>query len=319
MKKYYQKPDPAAWRGRPSDNRAYLHERIGLLDLSEPAVPKAVSRETALIGYACEAGIKRNLGRIGAAKGPLALRTALGKMPWPGREEGQLWDAGNIHCPDANMEGAQECFSLYVTKLLQKGYFPLGIGGGHDIAYAHYRGVRDFLGKDMKLGVVNFDAHLDLRLPADRGHSGSPFYQIAELCREQGTEFRYACVGLRDDANPKELWDRAKAYGVLCLKRELMEETQRAESLQRLMAFADRVDKIYLSIDLDGFSSAFAPGVSAASPMGYSPASFLPFYEMLLRSGKVISMDLAELSPPLDRDAQTATLAASLCHRALQY
>ena len=319
MKKYYRKPTLENWQGRVSQTRDYIHERVGLLDLSEGVLPKTATPEPALIGYACDAGIKRNLGRIGASRGPLALRNSLGKMPWPGRAEGQLWDAGDVSCPDDNMEGAQECFGMYISRLLQQGYFPVGIGGGHDIAYAHYSGIRDFLGRDKKLGIVNFDAHLDLRLPGEKGHSGSPFYQIATQCKEQNTEFLYACVGLREDANPRELTDRAADLGVLCLDREVMEEKHREQSLQRLHAFTDKADAIYVTIDLDGFSSAFAPGVSAASPMGFSPASFMPFYRMLLNSGKVISMDLAELSPGFDRDAQTAILAASLCHKAIHF
>ena len=70
-----------------------------------------------------------------------------------------------------------------------------------------------------------------------------------------------------------------------------------------------------LTIDMDGFSSAFAPGVSAASPMGFTPDVVMECLDYLVRTGKIISMDIAETNPVYDRDDQTAKLAASLIHR----
>jgi formiminoglutamase len=89
----------------------------------------------------------------------------------------------------------------------------------------------------------------------------------------------------------------------------------RLEQVKReIKLFTDKVDFIYLTIDLDGFSSAYAPGVSAASPMGFSPDIVLEALKVILDTKKMISMDIAELNPALDRDNQTAKLAASLVH-----
>ena len=79
-------------------------------------------------------------------------------------------------------------------------------------------------------------------------------------------------------------------------------------------AFAKNVDHIYVTIDLDGFSSAYAPGVSAPSPMGFSPYIVLECLKTIIGSGKLISMDIAEMNPKYDIDGQTAKLAASLVH-----
>ena len=89
------------------------------------------------------------------------------------------------------------------------------------------------------------------------------------------------------------------------------------DSQLQLKSFLEASDGIYLTIDLDGFSSAYAPGVSAASPMGYSPAEMMPLLDTILTSGKLLSLDLAELNAAQDRDGQTAALAASLVHRVL--
>ncbi len=84
---------------------------------------------------------------------------------------------------------------------------------------------------------------------------------------------------------------------------------------QKLKSFIDSVDKIYLTIDLDGFSSAYAPGVSAPSPLGFSPEMAMEVIRIIKKSGKLISMDIAELNPRFDLDHRTARLAAILMHQ----
>jgi formiminoglutamase len=61
---------------------------------------------------------------------------------------------------------------------------------------------------------------------------------------------------------------------------------------------------------MDGFSSAFAPGVSAPSPMGISPDIAFRIFELIASSKKLISMDVVELNPTFDQDNATARLAA---------
>lgn len=314
----YLSPDAASWKGRPSADKAYLHENIRLLDLSGNAIPKQESLTPVLLGYACDEGVVRNLGRPGADKGPQALRGALGKMPLL-REGTLLCDAGDLACREGDLEIFQQEFSESINQLVRNAYFPLAIGGGHDIAYAHFMGLCKAIGPETQIGILNFDAHLDLRNPLPRAHSGSPFLQIAHLCEQHGRPFHYGCIGVRRDANPQELWDRATSLGVMIVGREEMEVCKIDRVVDRITQFIEPLDAIYLSIDLDGFSSAYAPGVSAASPMGYSPEALIPCLDTVLHSGKLLSMDLAELNPAHDRDSQTAVLAASLLHRVLHY
>lgn len=312
----YLPPDPSKWKGRTSPDKAYLHENIQLLDLSAGPPPEQPSPVPVLLGYACDEGVVRNHGRPGAKHGPGALREALGKMPLL-REGNLLWDAGDITCREGNLEALQQTFSNSIGQLLENGYFPLAVGGGHDMAFAHFSGLCQALGPETRLGILNFDAHLDLRTPLPRPHSGSPFLQIARLCEKEGRPFHYACVGARRDANIQELWDRADAVGAMVIAQEEMQGRDMGPVLEGIAEFTEPLDAVYLTIDLDGFSSAYAPGVSAASPMGFSPETMLPCLELLLGSGKLVSADVAELNPAHDRDSQTAVLAASLIHRIL--
>jgi formiminoglutamase len=80
------------------------------------------------------------------------------------------------------------------------------------------------------------------------------------------------------------------------------------------LAFLDdfmlSLDHIYLTICLDVLAECFAPGVSAPQPLGLSPWQTLPLLKYIIQSGKVVSLDIAELSPPLDQEQKTARLAA---------
>ena len=311
----YSPPELSIWTGRSSADRAYLHEHILPLDLGPVQIKVANSPEPVLLGYASDAGVTRNSGRAGAAEGPQALRKVLGRMPVMKEGAQTLWDGGNFSCSDGQLENTQEGFSRGITRLVQNGYFPLGIGGGHDIAYANYKGLAAGMAKGTRLGVLNLDAHLDLRKPEPLPHSGSPFLQIAEHCAAMGTDFKYCCLGARRDANPQELWDRANALKAIVVERPELSPANLPGVIRTLQEFLDGLDALYLTIDLDGFASAYAPGVSAPSPMGFTPEIILPVLDLLLESKKLRSVDIAELNPVYDRDSQTAVLAAGLFHR----
>ena len=311
----YSPPELSIWTGRTSADRAYLHENILPLDLSAAQMNVANSLEPVLLGYASDAGVTRNSGRAGAAEGPQALRKVFGRMPVLKEGAQRLWDAGNFVCPDGQLENTQDGFSKGITRLIENGYFPLGIGGGHDIAYAHYKGLAAGMAQGTRLGILNLDAHLDLRKPEPLPHSGSPFLQIAEHCAAIGMEFKYCCLGARRDANPRELWDRANALKVTLVERPELSPSTLPGVIRTLQGFLDGLDALYLTIDLDGFASAYAPGVSAPSPMGFTPEIIFPVLDLLLESKKLRSVDIAELNPAYDRDSQTAVLAAGLFHR----
>lgn len=308
----YKITSPDLWTGRNSDQELYLHEKVKYVSLDALDTTKN-SKKIALLGYACDEGVKRNQGRIGAAHGPDLIRTSLGKFPNHLPFETQLLDSGNVCCVNGDMEIAQTVLSEKIALLLSKNAFPIVLGGGHDIAYGHYRGIKKHLG-DKKIGIINFDAHFDLRMNSNDNNSGTPFYQIAQDCKAENSPFNYLCLGIRKDANDKKLFETAteldaKYLATAHFNMHYLEHVQLI-----LMQFIEDVDYVYTTIDLDGFSSAYAPGVSAPSPIGFSPDIVLESLKVIIDSQKLISLDIAEMNPNYDVDGQTAKLAASLVH-----
>lgn len=316
---YYQSPPQNIGQGRPSPPEKgtqywYQNVQTGNLDQLTPATQSTIG----LLGYACDEGVRRNLGRPGAKAGPEAFRKQFAKLACHFPNQPVL-DFGTICCDDQNLEAAQQNLSLAVQRLRENAVFPLVVGGGHDVAYGHGRGLLHHIQKntpEQRLGIVNFDAHFDLRPLSDAPSSGTPFYQLLE---EFGTEVAYFAVGIQPPANPPELFEIAEAHGVAFVLSESCQEQHLKAALGQLRTFLARVEQVYITIDLDGFASAFAPGVSAPSPMGFSPQFVLQLLRVLWESGKVIALDMAELNPEYDQDQRTATLAARLAEAAIRY
>ena len=283
-------------------------------DILRP-IDEASQGGSAILGFASDEGVRRNFGRVGAAGGPAAIKTVLSRLAV--NKPVSLYDAGEVACTDEDMEGAQARLADRIAALLGRGIRPVVLGGGHEIAYGSFLGLAKHLGDrfaSTNVLIVNLDAHFDLRL-SPRPSSGTPFRQIAELCAAQGAAFRYLCFGISELANTAALFGRAKALEVEYWLDEEMRSAQAGglcDLLKRRIAAADRV---YLSIDLDVLPEAVAPGVSAPAARGVALEIIEDLVDTVLSSGKLALADIAEYNPALDRDGQTARVAARLAHR----
>ncbi|MEP2240150.1 MAG: formimidoylglutamase [Maribacter sp.] len=301
------------WFGRTSDKQLYLHEKVAFTNLNEP-FPSSTNNTIALLGYSSDEGVRRNLGRVGTAMGPDAIRKQLGKMPNHLKASTELVDFGNLECNHQNLEELEKKCTNAVSFLIKNRITPILIGGSHDLAYAHYNGLLQHIKNKEKIGIINFDAHFDLRSNTNGNNSGTPFYQIAIDHNKKGESMKYMVLGIREDANTKNLFEFAELHKVNYLYQQYYNMNYLEHVQLRIIQFLEDVDYVYTTIDLDGFSSAYAPGVSAPSPMGFSPDIVIESLKLIIESGKLVGLDVVELNPKYDIDDQTARLAASLIH-----
>lgn len=308
----HQNPSPYHWSGRKSDQLDYWHQAVQTI--SNLNLVQTSEKKVGILGYAGEEGVIRNQGRLGTLEGPAAIRKMLGSVAYHLPENLSLLDYGDIFTINQDLEGSHEAISKITFDLLKSNHFPVLLGGGHDLAYAHGRGVQHYIAeKGEKLGIINLDAHFDLRpLANGKAHSGSPFLQLAQ---EFPDNFHYLALGIQRAANPKSLFQTAENLNARYLVMEDFRLNNWEYIEEQIIWFLDSVNKVYLSIDLDGFSSAFAPGVSAPSPMGFNPQIAFKVFELIAKSKKLISLDVVELNPKFDQDNATGRLAA----RAIEY
>lgn len=317
---HYLPPDPTLWQGRtdtPSSSSFFqLIKTFNLLE-GKAFEPKPLT--FALIGFKCDEGIRRNLGRVGAEDGPRAIRQALAKLPVQ-KLNFEIYDVGNIICADGDLEGAQEALGEVIAILLQNKIIPIALGGGHEIAWGHYQGIVEAYPRE-KLGIINFDAHFDMRplLKNNLGSSGTPFLQIAKAHEARKKHFDYNCIGIQPAGNTRQLFETAKNYNTKMILADELHQGQTQKCVDFIDRIADENDVLYTSLCLDVFAAPFAPGVSAPQPMGLCPWHVVPLVRQLAASGKMISYDIAELSPRYDIDQRTAKLAANLIYEIIHH
>ncbi|MDR3441785.1 MAG: formimidoylglutamase [Legionella sp.] len=302
----YRKANPALWQGRKDTVSAErFFQKIIFPEQQTDLISK--EKKTIFLGFASDAGVKRNQGRPGAQLGPDQIKTQLAKLPCP--NDKTYVDLGTVVCEEDELELAQSQFASVINFCHQQGHQTIALGGGHEIAWAHYQGLAP---RYNKLGIINFDAHFDLRpyTNGQPGTSGTPFSQIAAWCEENKRRFEYCCLGIQKMGNTPSLFERAAELNVSYLSAEELYEKNLAWHQAFLDDFMLHVDHIYLTICLDVLAECFAPGVSAPQPLGLTPWQILPLLKYIMQSGKVVSLDIAELSPPLDQNQKTARLAA---------
>ena len=71
------------------------------------------------------------------------------------------------------MEKAQSVLAEKVAQILDNKGMPLLLGGGHDMAYGHYNGIIKHIAHNQKIGIINLDAHFDLRSNEIGNNSGT--------------------------------------------------------------------------------------------------------------------------------------------------
>jgi formiminoglutamase len=307
--------DEKVWSGRCDDGEPGDTRRV-FSQVTRFTGQRLADDTPVIVGFGSDEGVRRNQGRIGAAHAPKELRRALAGLP--AKALTALHDAGDVVCDDGDLEAAQHALGHVVAEILACGGRPLVFGGGHEVAWGTYSGLRLHLGDAAlrRFLIVNFDAHFDLRQTRP-ANSGTPFDQIACDCAARGVRFNYVCFGISDLANTAALFARAQQLGVQYALDSDMQESQLPQRLAQLQSLIEAAHDIYLTIDLDVLPGATAPGVSAPAALGVPLAVVEAMVMRVRASCKLRAADIAEYNPSLDQDKRTARAAARFAHRLL--
>ena len=300
--------DRNLWTGRMDEPSTEDNLRYHQVVSYNEAVKK--ERVCAILGFECEEGVKRNTGRLGAATAPDAIRAELAKLPWNYSEGHAVFDGGNIVCEGNLLEEAQAELGEEVYQLLSKRMKPIILGGGHETFFGHYLGVRKWIGPDAKLGIINIDAHFDLRSYDIQPSSGTMFKQVLDSDERSS----YFVIGIQRFGNTTELFERAKNMGVTYV---LEEEFEHESTLREIERFIQRHDYILLTLCMDVLNAAYAPGVSATTPFGLHPSTVRSIIKKVTSSPKTLSFDISEVNPTVDENGRTVKLGAYFVNEAI--
>jgi len=316
--KNYRTTNKNIWQGRIDDPKDFdsfrWHQLIKLTDLSKDNLkptPKK-SKNFCFLGFCCDKGVKQNLGRTGTSEGPQSIRREMSNLPCSFDKDTKIFDAGDIHCSDDDLNVLQNELAQATKKIFSLNLFPIILGGGHEISLGHFQGILNSLSgfQNPKIGIINFDAHFDLRPFQKESSSGTMFLQIADMCKEKNIDFSYFCLGIQMHGNTKSLFKKADSLKVQYELAKDINDFTLVDIFDKLNRFIKKHDYIYLTVCADVFSSAYAPGVSSPQPFGLHPEIVLKLLKHIIGSKTVVSFDIAEVSPRFDEDQRTAKLAA---------
>ena len=276
-----------------------------------------LNADVAFLGVPFDQG---TFGRPGARYGPDAVRDAPRAYayndPYADQEDaggyfdldvgGELLkgvtmaDCGDVTILPADVLRNFSKVTAAVEKMVERGSFPVVVGGDHSITFPVVRA----LGAFAPLDIVHFDAHLDYTHETQGvlySH-GSPIRRCREL----------------------PFIDHITSLGVRSVRRKPYEDSQRDGSLvistKRFKALgaqgvADLIPSgknLYITFDVDVMDPAQAPGTGTPEVGGLLYHEAKDCLTELVRRNKVVGLDMVELAPVYDSTDTTSQLVARL-------
>jgi agmatinase len=208
--------------------------------------------------------------------------------------------------PEAyDMEEAMAELRVEARHHLERGKFLVTLGGEHSLTQAPVAATREVHGE---IGVVQFDAHSDLR----EEFEGTPYSHASVMKRIVDAGIPTLSVGIRSLSTPESVVIREKELPVIW-----GHQLDRAALLfPPLLAKLPR--KVYLTFDIDYFDPSLVPATGTPEPGGGLWYPTLALLRTLFREREVVAMDLVELAP-LGHQPASDFLAAKLIYKCLGY
>ncbi|MGL4595237.1 MAG: agmatinase [Thermoguttaceae bacterium] len=209
------------------------------------------------------------------------------------------------YSPEAEYERIYETVSKRGD--FAKDHFPIYLGGEHSITPPIVKAASEVYDN---VSVLQFDAHADLR----DSYTGSHFSHACAMRRVLEWTPHLVQVGIRSfsEEENRDMPDRI-AKIVTPQKIALNWET----SLKQILA--GLTETVYITIDIDAFDPAFAPGTGTPEPGGLSWHEVLSILRPVCEQKNVIGADIVEVSPLGGHHVMTEFLAARLTAKIIAY
>jgi agmatinase len=220
----------------------------------------------------------------------------------------EVVDFGDTKIFPGYIEKSQIEISNKISQILDHGVIPVIIGGDHSITHPI---IKAYKKNNTKLGIIQVDAHLDLRPGALEGRisNGTPMRGIID---EKLIEPKNLVqLGIRDFIHKAD-WDFAKKNQVKTYTMPYIEENGLTSILKEALSYAwDGVDEVYLTFDIDSIDPSIAPGTGSPTFGGFSSNQVLEIIRTVGKNG-LAGFDLVEVLPMYDLHDLTSTLSSRI-------
>jgi agmatinase len=213
-------------------------------------------------------------------------------------------DMGDVDIVE-NLEETLGRVRTVVSELVGARKMPLMAGGEHSITKAAVEGL------PKEVGIVNFDAHMDLRdeFLGEKLSHATFMHRVADHLGPG----HIMEVGVRAFSNPEldfSKESRVEIITPLDIRREGIAKTGK-----RVLSFLSSFSHSYVTVDIDVLDPAYAPGVGNPEPDGLSTDELLTLVQASMVQN-LIGFDLVEVSPSLD-SGQRAAVGAKVIFEAV--
>jgi agmatinase len=187
-----------------------------------------------------------------------------------------------------------------VRKILEAGALPIVIGGDHGVPIPV---LRAHAGRG-PITLVHVDAHIDWRDHVNDAREG--YSSTIRRASEMDHIGRIFQIGMRAAGSARrEEVEAALAYGAEIIPDVEVQEIGMDAVLARIPAG----EKYYLTIDADGIDPTIMPAVAGPAPGGLTYSQARKLIHGLVTKGRVVGMDIVEITPKRDLNGITAITA----------
>jgi formiminoglutamase len=216
-------------------------------------------------------------------------------------------DLGDLPLAEAKLEEAFAPLSQAVRDALAQADAVAVLGGDNGVTRPGVHGIADPLSG---CGLITLDAHFDLRDTAHGLTNGNPVRALLEDGMPGGNMVQ---IGIQPFANSRAYAEVARDAGITVVTIDQVRahgiETQLNESFDYL---SEKVEKIYVDLDIDALDRIFAPATPGSRPGGLTPWELRRAAWLCGVHPKVCAIDLVEVDPTQDI-ADATVLATGAC------
>jgi agmatinase len=307
----------APFRYRPVDSRVYPRFAGIRTFMRLPHVTDLTGVDAAAVGIPFDTATSF---RSGQRFGPEAIRSASALIrPYnPALDVNvvdtlSIVDYGDLPVSPGDTERTYAQVEEGLAPIVEKGVFPIALGGDHAITLAELRALARRHGR---LALVQLDAHADTW----DEYFGQKFFHGTTFKRavEEGLLDAGASVqaGMRGSLYGAHDLQTARDFGFTVLSTDELRELGPAGYGELVRAKTAGMP-VFVSFDIDVLDPAFAPGTGTPEVGGLSTAEALAFLRAL-RGLVLAGADVVEVSPPYDgAGAPTALAAANVAYELL--
>ena len=212
-------------------------------------------------------------------------------------------DCGDVISRPQDVAGNHARSEKVVRKILDAGALPIVLGGDHSIPIPVFRALE----KHTSVTLIQVDAHIDWR---DTFHGVK--YGLSSVIR-RASEMSHINdifqIGLRSAGSARlEEVEAAKKYGANLISDIELQDVGMQDILNRIPDYQN----YYLTIDADGIDPSIMPAVAGPAPGGVNYSQMRQLIRGLISKGRVIGMDIVEITPTKDLNGLSAITAGRL-------